>query len=437
MKRNYNSQSFAPDPLARLTREALFARITPEVAAQARAALYQIEQQEEIPVKKKLYIQPVLAAVIIIILCGAALAAVTWNAREFLFPTETLNAPVEKGGEPIKPNETLLSLAQPIAKTFEGDYLALDVADAINDGRSVILTWTARNKSSESLYYVYNIRYNGNYGGSGMSRNADEGFIGPNESLSSGVSSMLDFAAEETNVCEVTMSVTVLRPLFDTIHINDARDDLSNEEFNAQIDKMIASGIIPVAGDGLIETGSQFYDKPEMTNIERLIASGMAEIVETVDATLSLAANAEPIAVVIDGGQSAKDNGSYVLSVAKAAITPNTAEFLIDVLFPNREAYEQYLPYYAGKFAPIYSFEFLDETGNWSSWANNIGGGFTTDEPIEQPDGSWLWQYSATSTQLVRIPRAIDIIPRRADVQSGELISYPEEGITVVFDTDK
>jgi hypothetical protein len=39
-------------------------------------------------------------------------------------------------------NEELVSLAQPVTQTFEGDALRINMADAIYDGRSLILTWT-------------------------------------------------------------------------------------------------------------------------------------------------------------------------------------------------------------------------------------------------------------------------------------------------------
>lgn len=370
----------------------------------------------------------VLATVILALLCGVALAAVTWNSREYLTYTD-------KTGK-VQANEALISLAQPVGRVYEGESLRVEVVDAIYDGRSLVLTWTLQSKRAEGDIYL--LVENGRKGGDallgqGGTMGMDEIFLAPGETVNSGLTTLFEDTVD-LDACEVSFIYTVLAPKGEAVPMaypHDLEGDAFTQAYQDEVNRINAEGNLALAPDGVIELGDLYPENPgDMTRSEILVAAGKMDLLETVDVHFTVMRNSDSYSLLPDGKPIEQDNGDYILRVNKADISPNSATFELERVFKTKEAAEKYAAYYSEKLGPFWGFDFQDETN--SLWYANGGGGSTMEVPEEQPDGTWVWNYNASMTQLYSQPRAITILPLRDDLETGEYnIPYPEEAVAL------
>ena len=400
-----------------------------------------------------------IAALILVLLCGVAVAAITWGSREYLTHTD------ENGNQHV--NEQLADLAQPISKVFEGSALRVEVVDAIFDGRSLVLTWIMRNKQTEGNLYLVMEKSQADapwLSGQGAQHNVDSLFIHPGEMVSSGITTLFD-APVDSDTLHVAFSYAVLSPIGDVVSIG-GLDGVggTNDEYEAyrqHIDDLNAAGKLVLAPDGVIELGSSIpQNAAEIAYAELLVASGKMERIETVEVSFTVKSNVEVKNLLPDvqpieedngdnvhrvvkserssdgsvfelpGGQPIeKNNGDYILRVTKAELSPNAAIFELERVFESRQAVERYAPFYTKKAGPHWGFSFQDEDNSWW-YFNGSGGG--PDAPVALPDGTWVWTYEASITELQSMPKTITIIPLRDDPETGApSIPYPEEAIVL------
>lgn len=391
----------------------------------------------------------VLAALLLALLCGAAVAAVTWSSREYLTRVN------EDGTTEV--NETLLEYVQPVGKVFENDAIKVDVVDAIFDGHALVLTWTTQNKTQDEVYLLCDVRVNGTWAGQGSYAKVDELFLKPGEVVSSGLSARVDEAPEKgqdnhqlAETCDVNLAFTLMKPNGEVVEMQmdltgdetQAEYDRIAKEYTAKIDSLIEEGKVVIEPDGVIVMGSKYPPYEEgMTRADTYTASGLLTETGSLDVAITVEKNAEVKSALVDGKPIEKDNGDYTLRVLKADLTPNSATFLLERIFPNKEAAEKYANFYRIKHGPFWGFDFVDEEGDiW--WAGNGGGGSTMEEPMEQADGTWVWDYEASMTDILRMPTEITIVPYRdnpdMDVE-GEYnpddmhIEYPDEAVRLEF----
>ena len=377
-----------------------------------------------------------IAACILVVLCGVAYAAINWNSREYLTYTD------EQGQ--THTNEELISLAQPILKTFEGDALRVDIADAIFDGRSLVLTWTMQNKQTEGDLYLLLERAEGDspsiFFGSGGQRAVTEVFISPGETVSSGITTLFHEPVD-TDTFHVAFTYSVLKPLGEVVPIDGIYyDDESNPEeqydaYTRHIDELIAQGKLPVTPDNTIALGSNYPENgDEMSYTETLLAAGTMELIEKVDVSFFIERNAV-IQDLLPGGMPVeRDNGDYILRVVRAEITPHMAAIDLERVFQSQEAVERFAPYYSfysdsEEHGLLWDFDFVDETN--SQWFIN-GSGSMSSYPNALPDGTWVWPCEY-KMEVQHKPQVIKIIPQREDPESDtfNMISYSEEAIVL------
>lgn len=371
----------------------------------------------------------VLAALILALLCGVAVAAINWGSREFLSYTDM-------SGQ-VHANDTLINLAQPVGKTFEGSALRIDMVDAIFDGRSLIMTWTLQNKQSEGdVYLLLEQSQTGSAGliGQGGQRAADEIFISSGEVISSGMSTLFD-STVDTDTLDVAFTYSVLAPKGEVVSIgamsgDEPDGDAAYEAYAKKIDELNAEGKLVLAPDGVIELGSNYPENAaSMTRTELLVAAGKMELLETVEVSFTIDRNADVKSLLPDNQPIEQDNGDYILRVVKAELSANSATFELERVFQSQEAAERFAPYYTEKLGPYWGFAFEDET--ISDWFFN-GGGTNIGVPEARTDGRWVWTYEASLTQLQSTPKTITIIPLRDNTETGEYnIPYPQEAMVL------
>lgn len=413
--------------------------------------LAQALQQPEVKQKaRRLTMRTVvLAALVLALLCGAAVAAVTWSSREYLTRVN------EDGTTEV--NETLLEYVQPVGKVFENDAIKVNVVDAIFDGHALVLTWTTQNKMQDEVYLLCDVTVNDTWAGQGSYSKVDELFLKPGEIVSSGFSARVDETVgmgrdnhQLAETCDVNLAFTLLKPNSEVVEVQieltgdetEAEYDRVAGEYTAKIDSLIEEGKVVVEPDGVIVMGSKYPHYEEgMTRADIYTASGLLTETGSLNAAITVAKNAEVKSALADGQPVEKDNGDYILRVVKAELTPNSATFLLERIFPTKEAAEKYANFYRIKHGPYWGFDFVDEEGDiW--WAGNSGGGSTMEAPEEQADGTWMWDYEASMTDILRMPTEITVIPYRDNLDmdpEGEYnpddmhIEYPDEAVRLEF----
>ena len=398
-----------------------------------------------------------IAALILAVLCGVAIAAITWSTRNYLTYTD-------EDGQAYA-NEDLIGLAQPVFKTFEGDALRINVVDAIFDGRSLVLTWTMQNKQIEGdLYLIMENPQDDEpwIRGQGSQFNVSELFIHPGEVVSSGLSTLID-SPFDSDALPVVFSYAVLSPTGEVVPIGGLDETAGSndgyEVYRQRIDDLNAAGKLVLAPDGMIELGSILPENADDIGsyAELLVAAGKMKLVENVEISFTLENNAggenlqtygQPIAVDTIGEDSKehvlkqgshgllyldkpieRDNGAYILRVVTAELTANSATFEMERVFETKEDMERFAPYYSKKLGPHWGFRIQDEEN--SNWFDN-GSGSGPDAPVLAEDGTWVWTYEVTLTLLQKTPKTMTIIPCRDDIKTGaNAIPYPEEAIVI------
>jgi hypothetical protein len=364
-----------------------------------------------------------LAMALLMLLGGAALATSGWGSRLFLTH--------EGGNGKATINEELVGLAQPIGEVFEGDALRVEVIDAIYDGQSFTLTWTLQNKQAEGELFLA-MEFDQYLHGGWHEENATQVWIKPGETVQSGMT-MVVGAESIGETLDFAFDSVVLAPHGERMLIN-YPGELQGEEFwmayQAEMARVYAQGGIAVLSGDRIELNRSVYPVPRegVSLANALIDSGKMTAVETVPVRVTLTPSAAVQSLLPDGQPVEKDNGDYILRVTRADSTPGTIHFSLERVFKNREALEPFAPYYdlsQGMLFWWYGFTNADGTLAYSGQGGPVG------DPTEQADGTWLWPYQATLTDVRGAIDSITIYPTRDDPETGEIyVPFPEEGLT-------
>lgn len=113
--------------MKKITQESLRAMYPPMPEAYAEGVLASLfQQEEEKPMKRKISVAFVLAAVLTLLVVGGVAAAVNWNVLTFLYGEE------QPTMEPM--------LAQ-VAQTGSAGGVTLEISTAVTDGRSIAFDW--------------------------------------------------------------------------------------------------------------------------------------------------------------------------------------------------------------------------------------------------------------------------------------------------------
>lgn len=384
------------------------------------------------PAHRRLTLRTALLAMLVIgLLCGVAVAAITWGSREYLSHTEP------DGTTHL--NEELAAYAQPVGRAFQSECMDVKLIDAIYDGRSIVLTWTMQSLlDTREGYLLCDILVNGEYMGQGSLGNVDELFIKPGEIIESGISVRVD-EKEEGDTCEVSMKFSLLTPNGELVEIG-AMDgegtatDYAN--YQARIDELNEQGKVVIAPDGVIELGykSPAYEEG-MTRADILAASGVMDLADELECGFTMDNNAESLSALPDGQPIEKDNGTYILRVIKAEMTPNSATFALERVFADEAAAKAFSAYYSEKLGPYWGFSFRDEDMDGDTWWADNSGGSGPDAPEPQTDGTWVWPYEATMVGINWTPKTITVVPYRDNPETGEYsVPHPDEGVTLTFE---
>ncbi len=410
----------------RFTHQRVFGETPDIVSSRLRHTLAILEEDE--PVKKMKW-QPLLIGLMIVALCGAALAA-AWGSRELITHTDM------NGKTSV--NEAMVELITPIGKTFENDQLKVEMVDAIFDGSSLVAAWTMTNKTQEDLYLLCDILMNGNYGGAGMRSRVDELFIKPGETIQSGFSCRTDDIvfglpgneATPADTCAVSMKFAAFAAKGEVVAFEiPMGEDGVSVSYTEAVDAIIEAGNVPIAPDGVIEFGSHYPKAPEnATRADLLEASGMMERRSDLAVEFEMEQSVKTLSGLPDGKPVEQQNDGYTLRITRADITPNTATFTLERVFADEAAANAFAKYFETDHGnPCWwVFRFLDEQGS-GDWTGNSGGGTDTERPIKQDDGTYVWNYRASMTDIIRIPKTITIIPEL------DRVMQEDQGLTLTF----
>ncbi len=358
----------------------------------------------------------VAVVVLVALLCvaGTVFATLQWNSRDVITHTD------RDGQEYI--NEALATHAQPIAQFFYSETLAVDIIDAIFDGKTMVLAWTLTNTSEKELYLLCETLANDNPPGIGYSNRTNEVLVQPGETVEAGFSAEVEGDAAE---CTVRMRFIAMIPQGEVVAIGGISEDTDIDDYHDHIETLIEEGKVPMEPDGMIATGAYRGD-PEKSITENLEGSGLMRKTDELVAEFTVGNNVPHQPFTWQATEN--DNGEYILRVAQADIFLNSAIFRLEMVFDDRDAAENFD--YDGTGL---RFDFLDGADDPYHWYNIASGDFD-DAPEEQVDGTWTLGFTWEMTNLTRVPTAITIIPQRKDPENPiRLNSFPDERVKIRF----
>ena len=124
------------------------------------------------------------------------------------------------------------------------------------------------------------------------------------------------------------------------------------QDYLDRIDRLIAEGKVPVAGDGYIEMGSANQTATGATYAEQLVNAGLAEAAEGLEVSLTLKPTVQTVSALPDGQPVEQAFKHYTLRVTRCELTPLTVEVQLERVFADKAALEAYAPYYSEKMGP-------------------------------------------------------------------------------------
>lgn len=448
----------------RIDRERLFGPVQQAVHDRLEATLQTIGEDEPV---KKMRFQPLLVALIIVLLCGVAIAAVTnWGVREAMTYTDVA------GNEVV--NEALVELAQPIGTVFDGEALRVEVTEGLFDGRTVIAAWTVTNKTEERLYLLAEPTEDSvDWNSGGGSFGVDREFIEPGETLGGMMSRVLMYDVPTEGTMHVGVYYDALRPTDkiapldypvlgedvgeNYVQFEDAEARMA--AYEAQVQALVDEGKVPLITfeGGYVGFHDSFYagelqkayEALEASGVERyseadaLIGTGAFERVEKLAFGYDLQAEMGSVRSLLPEGEPLeKDYGEFVMRISKADVTLNTVEIIVDAIYPDEETAKAY--FFPGEDTPQISFIALNEEGKMH-WGSSSGWGMYSGEIVPLEDGRWMAQHNINHDGLVTMPKRIEVCPRVATMSMAgweegnggwQLTALPgqEEGIVLEID---
>ena len=161
--------------------------------------------------------------------------------------------------------------------------------------------------------------------------------------------------AQTVQECVVDMAFSALLPTGEVVDIDGIAADAGEagaQDYLDRIDRLIAEGKVPVAGDGYIEMGSANQTATGATYAEQLVNAGLAEAAEGLEVSLTLKPTVQTVSALPDGQPVEQAFKHYTLRVTRCELTPLTVEVQLERVFADKAALEAYAPYYSEKMGP-------------------------------------------------------------------------------------
>ena len=343
-----------------------------------------LDNMEDLTMKKTpRRISALAVALIILLIAGVALAAAHFGVLEFItYRDQEGNALV---------NETLIAHVQPIGETLTGDAASVTVLDAICDGASLSLAWTAQNNlTDEDVYVFWHLMIE-----EGMSYRAgdytpNEFVLGSGQTREGGLTaSLVPFAEGDTLRVDVYFTILAAERDIEFLHdsVQLPYEDYLPEE--SKTDALVRLGYMRQLDDFIIP-------------LDLAVTSGMIDILDRADKT-------------------EVDTGEYRVILSSIEVAPTTLRYTVDYQFDDEAQMNA----------------FMQERGSMGLWPMDnddeswFGFGETgANDPSWEEDGKWTVRYVCDIAEIWKMPEAIDIVPY--DVQTHEPY-HPEERFHVTI----
>lgn len=298
--------------------------------------------------------------------------------------------------------QQLEPLMQPVESGYQGEYVDIQVTEALLTQDSLSLAWTVTNKTDQLLYIDYPVcfKLNGGYSSGATNGSWDfEYYLEPGQQvqsqqntaiLPSDPAAILEYDEDGSpydpplqdvnNRCEIGLSVYLVPENLEDIpeYPDDACLAPSGTDFGATY--------------------------PASEGRWALVEAAYVEFFLDLESLHALSAPAQSF-----------DRGSHTLQIDQARVTATGADFSWKIIY---DTYEE-----ATAWPTIrYELEPADGLGEWALQYDGINGS----PPVELPDGRWAWEIQRSFTDLVRIPTSFVLVP----VVDGQMLA-PEEGVII------
>lgn len=441
----------------RIDRADIFGSVPKEVHDRLQTTLAGIQEEENV---RKIRYQPVLVILIILLLCGAAVAAVTWDVKSALTWKDDTGTEIY--------NEALIQHAQPVNRVYEGDLIRVEVVDAIYDSRSLVVAWTVTNKSKEDTLYLLaaqpedSIAWDGGAGSLGGS----DVFVRPGGTIRGMMDRRIYDGTAEGDV-HVGIRYIALKATADIVFLNHPEvskmvdgvlvhaDDLTEQmlAYEKAINEAHDAGKMVVEyfgeeSDELLTLHGSFWDPsyyeyfeqvdPEevkglpYSQVDAMVHTGKFETGETLDIAFDLQVTNQVKSLLPDGKPVEKVYDDYTMRVTVAEVTPNTMEIVAETIFDDEATGRAYTEIHGrSRGMGIYGF---DENGEYTLISNGAQG--TMGDLEEREDGKWVRSYYISHVEVMRMPTEITICPvyystDKEVAMPWEMEWTVEEGITL------
>lgn len=326
-------------------------------------------------------------------------------------------------------NDLLLSLIQPIDRTYESATITAYVPDVVFDGHVVTMALTITNKADEPLLLVYDEDFGDANNFMTGSYNVDQRVLQPGETRNCGIdaeissSSLHEYGdgAAPMPTCEVKPRFTTYRLTGELITI-ESSDYAEHEAANDYGEAQAALGNVVINEWGDVQ-GANVVWQGGLTRTESLDTSGLFAEPTSLNIALTVKNNAQSVSLLPDGEPVEQEMDGFVLRVSRADMTPNALILDIEKVFTEQEAAEAY-----GADGRMMGFAVLDET-NGHGWCSSSGGNVDNDMPAQNALGEWILGYRYMMMNINRIPQRLRLVPVDVDMTGVE---YPDGGITLV-----
>lgn len=383
----------------------------------------------------------VALVLMVALLCGAGLAAVNWNSRQYMTSRDS------EGNERV--NEAVLEHLQAVGMDTGDRAVQILMEDAAFDGYSVVLAWTAQNRLEETVYLLCTVYVDGVEIG-GVRQNASEMFMEPGELLTSGASGAIKeemdgSLPEREDSCEVLLEFTVLKPKWERVEaqLPDAEDKWP--AFDEEVLALWNGQKIVTFGGSMIYWGGFITDweagpRGQAHTFEN---TGAFEIVDEIDMRFTLERNEKAKTKPKHSEMVEKANEDYTLRVVHADMTSNQLTLALEVVFTEQEAMDKYKAYFDpdNPLGPAWRFTMHDQDGE-QFWFSAGHSSMSPAPEWNEKQQAWVWRYQLSSDYLKWIPETVVIVPTRDeegysweepyDPERAD-IPYPDEAIEITF----
>ena len=298
--------------------------------------------------------------------------------------------------------QQLEPLMQPVESGYQGEYVDIQVTEALLTQDSLSLAWTVTNKTDQLLYIDYPVCFKLNGGYSSGAKNGSwdfEYYLEPGQQVQS----------QQNTAILPSDPAAILEYDEDDIPYDPPLQDVNNRcEIGLSV-YLVPENLedIPEYPDDacLAPSGTDFgATYPASEGRWALVEAAHVEFFLDLESLHTLSAPAQSF-----------DRGSHTLQIDQARVTATGADFSWKIIY---DTYEE-----ATAWPTIrYELEPADGLGEWALQYDGINGS----PPVELPDGRWAWEIQRSFTDLVRIPTSFVLVP----VVDGQMLA-PEEGVII------